>query len=203
MQILSENNQLTGIILSGGKSSRMGKDKGFVELNNKPLISYSIKVLSPICNQIIIGANSDNYKHFGYPVIGDEIKDIGPIGGIYSCLRSSKTNNNFILSCDMPLISAELIKYILSQREGFDVVIPVFKNFREPLCAYYHKSIITGLFNAIETNRYKIQDIIKSFRTKFLPITKDLPFYQENLFDNMNSQPDLLKIENHLSKNSS
>ena len=203
MQILSENNQLTGIILSGGKSSRMGKDKGFVELNNKPLISYSIEVLSPICNQIIIGANSDNYKYFGYPVIGDEIKDIGPIGGIYSCLRSSKTNNNFILSCDMPLISAELIKYILSQREGFDVVIPVFKNFREPLCAYYHKSIITGLFNAIETNRYKIQDVIKSFMTKFLPITKDLPFYQENLFDNMNSQPDLLKIENHLSKNSS
>ncbi len=180
----------------------MGKDKGFVELNNKPLISYSIEVLSPICNQIIIGANSDNYKYFGYPVIGDEIKNIGPIGGIYSCLRSSRTNDNFILSCDMPLISVELIKYILSERGGFDVVIPVFKNFREPLCAYYHKSIITGLFNAIETNRYKIQDVIKNFKTKFLPITEDLPFYQENLFANMNSEQDLLKIENYLSKNS-
>lgn len=181
----------------------MGKDKGFVELNNKSLISYSIDGLSGICNQIIIGANSENYKDFGYPVISDEVKNIGPIGGIYTCLKSSKTDDNFILSCDMPLISAELIKYILSEKEGYDVVIPVFKDFKEPLCAYYNKSIVSGLFKAMNANRYKIQDVIKNFRTKFLPITEDLSFYQENLFANMNSQQDLLKIENHLSKNPS
>ena len=144
----------------------MGQDKGFCALNQKPLISYSIDVLSPICNQLMIGANSENYKKFGYPVIRDEIVDIGPIGGIYSCLRSSKTNDNFVLSCDMPLISVELIEYILSKREGFDIVIPVFKDFKEPLCAYYNKSITSGLLEAIHSNKYKIQNVIKIFKTK-------------------------------------
>lgn len=203
LQILSENNQLTGIILSGGKSSRMGQDKGFCELNKKPLITYSIDVLSPICNQILIGANSDNYAKLGYPVIKDEITNIGPIGGIYSCLKSSKTNDNIILSCDMPLVTAELIAYILSERDDYEVIIPVFKGFQEPLCAYYNKSITPGLLEAINANKYKIQDVIKGLKTKFITIEKSLPFYQENLFANMNSEQDLLRIESHLSKNSS
>lgn len=180
----------------------MGKEKGFVELNNKPLISYSIDVLSTVCNQIIIGANSDNYKQFGYSVVNDEIKDIGPIGGIYACLKSSKTDDNFILSCDMPLISTELIEYVFSLKEDYDIVIPTFKGFLEPLCAYYNKSIAAGLSEAIVAQKYKIQDVIKNFKTRNLPITEDLPFYQENLFANMNSARDLLEIENYLSKDS-
>lgn len=181
----------------------MGKDKGFVELNKKSLITYSIDLLSIICPQIMIGANSDNYHQFGFTVVNDEIKDIGPIGGIYACLKSSKTDDNFILSCDMPLISVELIEYVLSEKDGYDIVIPTFKGFPEPLCAYYSKSIITGLSEAIVAKKYKIQEVIKNFKTKLLPITEYLPFYQENLFANMNSEQDLLKIENHLSKNPS
>ncbi len=179
----------------------MGKDKGFCELKAKPLVAYSIDVLSPVCNQIVIGANDEIYNNLGYPVVTDEIKDIGPIGGIYSCLKSSDTEDNIILSCDMPLVSAELIEYILFAKAGYDVVIPVFKGFSEPLCAYYNKSILTDLLKAIEEKKYKIQDVVKSLKTKFLEIDSGLSFYHDNIFANINSQQDLLEIQNHLSNN--
>lgn len=201
MQILSKNRKLTGIVLSGGKSSRMGKDKGFCELNKKPLIAYSIEVLSSVCSQIIIGANTNDYDYLGYPVIQDEIMDIGPIGGIYSCLKSSKTSDNVILSCDMPLVPIALIEFILSKKTGFDVVIPIFSNFPEPLCAYYNKSITSDLFEAISAKKYKIQDVVKRFKTNFLQIDSGLAFYHEHLFANINTQQDLMEIENYLSNN--
>lgn len=179
----------------------MGKDKGFCDLKSKPLISYSIDVLTLICSQIIIGANKNEYNHLGYPVINDEIKNIGPLGGIYSCLKSSKTDDNIILSCDMPLITAELIEYILSVKSGYEVVVPVFQNFPEPLCAYYNKAIVPDLLKAIESKKYKIQDVVKKLKTKFLKIDSRLSFYHDNLFANINSPQDLLEIQNHLSNN--
>ena len=201
MQILSEIRKLTGIVLSGGKSLRMGKDKGFCELDKKPLITYSIDVLSPICSQVVIGANDHNYNNLGYQVVNDEIKDIGPIGGIYSCLKLSKTDDNIILSCDMPLIPVELIKHILSEKTGYDIVIPVFNGFPEPLCAYYSKSIIPDLYDAINAKKYKIQDVVKRLKTNFLQIDYRFSFYNEHLFANINSQQNLMEIEKYLAKN--
>ena len=179
----------------------MGKDKGFCELNKKPLIAYSIEVLSSVCSQIIIGANTNDYDYLGYPVIQDEIMDIGPIGGIYSCLKSSNTSDNVILSCDMPLIQVALVEYILSKKVDYDIVIPIFNGFPEPLCAYYNKSITSDLFESISAKKYKIQDVVKRFKTNFLQINSGLSFYHEHLFANINSQQDLMKIENYLSNN--
>lgn len=179
----------------------MGKEKGFCELDQKPLIAYSIDVFSSVCSQIMIGANNDEYYQLGYPVVNDEIKNIGPLGGIYSCLKSSKTNDNIILSCDMPLIPAELVEYILSAKAGYDLVVPIFKGLPEPLCAYYNKSIVPDLFEAIKGKRYKIQNVVKSLKTKFLQIDSGLSFYHENLFANINSPQELVKIETFLKSN--
>ncbi len=173
----------------------MGKDKGFCELNKKPLVEYSTDVLSSVCSRIIIGANTNEYIHLGFPVIHDEIKDIGPIGGIYSCLKSSKTNDNIILSCDMPLIPVALIEYILSEKAGYDAVVPVFNDLPEPLCAYYNKSVTSSLYESIKAEKYKIQDVLRGFKTNFLQVDSGLSFYRDNLFANINSQQDLMKLE--------
>lgn len=190
---------LNGIILCGGKSSRMGKEKGLCQLDGKPMISYAIDLCQKFCKSIVIGSNNPIYQSFGYPVIKDEVEGIGPLGGIYSCLKSSPSNDNFIFSCDMPMVSAELINYILSERKGYEVVIPVFKDFPEPLCAYYNKSIVPYLVEAIEEKTYKIQDVIKNLNTKYLEIDFSLGFYNDDLFANINCHQDLLNIEKDLS----
>jgi molybdopterin-guanine dinucleotide biosynthesis protein A len=193
LQILGDKDEITGIVLAGGKSTRMGEDKGLMELNNKPLIDYSIEVLSKVCDELIIGANSLEYQRFGFPVIPDEIKGIGPIGGIFSCLKASLTQDNVVLSCDIPLITQPVVELLLSKRKDYQIVVPVVNGFPEPLCAYYHSSVINGLHDLINRDIYKLQYAIKQFRTKFLPLDSKLSFYNEMLFSNINSSKDLIQ----------
>ncbi len=89
--------KVTAIILAGGKSSRMGADKGMQKLFGKPLVSYAIGELYGLCDDIIIRSSSAEYAGFGYKLVADEFPGIGPMGGVYSALRQSETNDNLVL----------------------------------------------------------------------------------------------------------
>jgi len=177
----------------------MGHEKGTTLLNGKPLIEYALNILSPICESVIVGANTNDYDYLGCPVIKDEIQGIGPIGGIYSCLKASNTADNIVLSCDMPLIPAILLQYVFSEKVGYDAVIPIFNQFSEPLCAYYNKSIVDELENSIQDKNYKLQEFFQNIKSKYLKIDSSLHFYNDDLFTNINSREDLMRIESLLS----
>ena len=108
--------QATGIILAGGKSSRMGEDKGLVLLNGKPMIQYVIEALKEVVSDIIIISNNASYNKFRVPVYSDIIKDKGPVGGIYTGLYHSTTELNFCISCDVPMISSDFIFWLLNKK---------------------------------------------------------------------------------------
>jgi molybdopterin-guanine dinucleotide biosynthesis protein A len=186
--------QLTGLILSGGKSSRMGEEKGLVDFNGKPLISYAINVLSPLVDLIIIGANNelDIYKEFGHTIVEDEIKEIGPIGGLLSTIKNSETEQNFVLSCDMPFLNTEIMKYLLKNMHDFDIVVAMHgDNKIEPLCGIYSKKIIPEIEAAIEKGRYKLLDLFNKVHFKAIKIDSSLPFYSNQLFYNINRPEDI------------
>jgi molybdopterin-guanine dinucleotide biosynthesis protein A len=186
--------QLTGIILSGGKSSRMGKEKGLVDFQGKPLISHAILALKPLVDNIILGANHqlNNYKKFGYTIVEDEVKNIGPLGGVLSCLQHSDTKNNIILSCDMPFVSTDLLNYLIKQKQDYDVVVPIHDtNKIEPLCGIYSKSIIPVMEDAVKEGNYKLRDIFKKVRFATVEIGPSLPFYSRRLFYNINKPEDI------------
>ena len=188
---------VTGIILAGGKSSRMGAEKGLQQLCGKPLIHYAIEALSGLCNTIIISSSSDAYHSLGYRVVADVIPGIGPMGGIYSTLQQSKTEENLVLSCDLPFVSEELMSYILENSTGYKVAVPwLGDQHYEPLCGFYHLSILDQINAFIENNNYKLPDIFDEIRINRLVINSELNFYQENLFLNVNSKHDLTLAEN-------
>lgn len=188
---------VTGIILAGGKSTRMGTDKGLHELCGKPLISYSIQVLSELCSTIIISTSSDAYQSFGYKTVADEIPGIGPIGGLYSALKQSKTENNLVLSCDLPFISKELLSFILKNSEGYKVAVPWQGNQHyEPLCGFYHLSILDQISIYIQNHNYKLPDLFEEVSINKLVINSNHDFYHDNLFLNVNSKHDLDAAEN-------
>ena len=175
----------------------MGTDKGLQELSGKPLISYSIKVLSEICSTIIISTSSDAYQSFGYKTVADEIPGIGPMGGIYSALKQSKTEKNLVLSCDLPFVSVELLSYILKSAEGYQVAVPwQGSQHYEPLCGFYHLSILDQISNYIQNNNYKLPDLFNEISINRLVIDNQSDFYSENLFLNVNSKHDLATAEN-------
>lgn len=185
---------ITGIVLSGGKSSRMGREKGLCEFNGKMLVQYAIEALKPFCERIIIIANIAGYEKFSYEVFTDKIKDLGPIGGIYTGLSYSKTEDNFVLSCDMPMISNQLIEYILLNRKQKQIVVPSNDGYFEPLCAFYHYDIYSQLKPAIDHQEYKLVDFIKTTNFRELKIDKQLDFYHPLLFANINSDKDFQSI---------
>jgi len=173
----------------------MGREKGACLLFRKPLIEYSLEVLGSICDQVILGTSNKNYGYLEIPLIADEYEGVGPLGGIYSCLKASSTRDNFVLSCDMPLVSEELIRFILTKKKDDDVIIPVFRGKPEPICAYYNKRITGFLEEFILKKKYKVQDVVKELKTRYLEIDSSLHFYSEELFFNVNFPGDIERLE--------
>ncbi len=194
MKINREN--VTGIILAGGRSSRLGKEKGLCDFKGKALVSYAIDTLKPLCGQMMISANyfPEKYAAFNIPVVGDEIKDIGPMGGIFSCLKKSNTRHNLVLSCDTPFVNTAVFQYLLKALKNEQVLTPAHETFLiEPLSAYYNINVIGNMETAIRNKQYKMMDLFKQVRFKSINMDEKLPFFSDFLFLNLNTPDDLEK----------
>ena len=186
---------ITGIILAGGKSSRMGSEKGLIQYQGKAMIVYAIELLKPLCNELLISANSDAYHHLGYRVVADEIPEAGPMGGIYSCMKQAKNEVCLVLSCDMPLMQYQALAAILQNIAGFDAVLPLHgDDYYEPLCAAYRKSLIPEFEKRIRKGSFKMLDLIKNCNTNILAVAENSKL-NPSLFYNINSKKDLKQLE--------
>jgi len=185
--------KVTGIVLAGGASSRMGKDKGLCEFKGKTLVTYAIEALLPLCDTILISSNNvDDYQKFGYQVVVDEYKGIGPIGGIYSSLKKSTTKHNLIISCDTPYLNTQLLEFILENSNNYDIVVPTHSNsFIEPLAAYYSSGIVNKLETSIKRSDYKLMNFLNKVKLKSINVVA-IPDFSNKLFINLNTPDDLL-----------
>ncbi|MFA5417100.1 MAG: molybdenum cofactor guanylyltransferase [Bacteroidales bacterium] len=189
------NNDITGIVLSGGKSRRMGKEKGLCHFRGKALITYAIDILKPLCRELIISANNkiDQYELLDYPVISDEIPDAGPIGGLYSCLKQSQSDINLVISCDTPFVTIEVYQELLKYSNDYQAVVPIHENgFIEPLTACYHLSCVSVIQQQLETGNYKMMDLLDELNTKYVRFESAMEGLKASLFHNLNSPEDLL-----------
>ena len=182
---------ITGIVLAGGRSRRMGTDKSMMILNGKSMIEYSIDALKPLCNKVVISSNNLIYEFTGCEVWPDELPDQAPIVGIYSCLKRSATEYNIFLSCDMPLISTLMLEYLVASSSDCDITVPVHEDgFMEPLCGIYKRSSIRVLKQFIEEGNFRLNDCIRAASHRLVPINNQLPFYSPDLFSNINTPDD-------------
>lgn len=193
-----EKQKITGIILAGGKSRRMGTEKGLIEFRGKSLICYALEALQPLCSEILISANSSFYNFLGYPVIPDEFPESGPMGGIYSCLKKSKNEFNFVLSCDMPLVDSAVVWAIKEHATNCDIAVPWHEDdYSEPLCAVYKKSSLPGFEKFLLAGDYKILNFINASNSKKLKTVKGT-ILDPKLFYNVNSKKHLEELENKI-----
>jgi len=195
VKMVESKTEITGIVLAGGKSSRMGKEKGLCTMNKKPLIEYAVEVLLEVCDEVIISANGNSYDYLGLPVVKDEVTGVGPIGGISSAIHFSSTEDNFVLSCDMPFITAKLVRYIISHKLEHQAVVPVNNGFPEPLCAYYGKDAASLFDKSIENGIYKLQRVFENMDVRFINIDRENGFDGRLLFSNINTEAELKRLE--------
>jgi molybdopterin-guanine dinucleotide biosynthesis protein A len=183
---------ITGIILAGGKSSRMGQDKGFLKLNGKTFMTYIIAALKPIVGDIIIVSNNSDYDIFKLKRVPDVMEDSGPLAGLYAGLLYSETENNIVLSCDVPLISASVLKKLI---EGFtpetDVIQFESQGKTMPLIAMYKKNCMHPILKLLQTNERRLRFAIEQLDVKTIKLAPEL----EKTVRNVNTIPELKELK--------
>ncbi len=184
---------VTGIILAGGKSSRMGTDKGLVEYKGKSLVEYAIDLLSPFCDEVIIASDNEDYKQFGLTVVSDHYKDKGPLGGIHAGIKAAKNHWCLVLSCDMPHVLPLSVSYLLSNIQSENCIVPIHHGKVEPLFSVFSKSTLAHVEYCLKTDRLKMLRVLEELKAKFLcfnVITKQ----SVDHFHNVNRPKDLLSL---------
>jgi len=183
--------EITGIILAGGKSSRMGSNKAFVEYKGTELIQIAINTMKPVVDEIKISGQEFEYSDLGYQVISDVYDNIGPIGGLHACLLHCKTDKLVLLPCDTPNIPSVFLHELLENSKDFDAVIPRMHGYIHPLCAVYNKKIFTVVENAINDESYAIYRLLKKMNVLYVDIDESKPYFSPNIFHNVNEEKDL------------
>ncbi|MGB9696515.1 MAG: molybdenum cofactor guanylyltransferase [Ignavibacteria bacterium] len=188
---------ISGIILAGGKSSRMGVNKAFLYIDGEMIISRVVKMMNLLFKNLMIITNTlQEYEFLGLPVFEDIYKEKGPLGGIHSGLTHSKTENNFVLSCDMPFMTIEMIDYIINYKTQSPVVFCKAAGYMQPLAGVYSRSIIPQmerffLDRSITDNSF--HQFLKEVDSEIIN-PESLPFYDDKIFYNVNCPEDYEKI---------
>lgn len=177
-----ETMNISVFILCGGKSSRMQSEKGLVLFQEKPFIEHIIKAILPITEQIKLITASKEYDYLPYEKIPDIISDKGPLGGIYTALSNSETEFNLILSCDIPLISTELLTELISKHtEEAGITVFASESKTHPLIGIYSKKIVPIIKNAIDSDELKMMDLLAKVPHQILNIEESENFHLTNI----------------------
>jgi molybdopterin-guanine dinucleotide biosynthesis protein A len=188
---------ISGFIIAGGKSRRFGEDKSGYIYEGKPLIKHVYDIFAKVLDEIyIIGPDSTIPELPGVECYKDLIPDLGPIGGIYTALKKSKTDRIFVSACDLPNINSELMKYMMQIPDSYDAIVPHINGYHEPLHSIYSLKILDRVKSFIDSREKKVTDMLKLLDIRSLT-EEEIDFYDnpERIFVNINYQDDLDLIQ--------
>ncbi|HHV64570.1 MAG TPA: molybdenum cofactor guanylyltransferase [Peptococcaceae bacterium] len=160
---------VTAVLLTGGESRRMGRNKAFLDLGGKTLLERSLEVLNSICQEVVISSReTDLYSGYGYKVIEDKIKGKGPLGGLYSVLTQAEFDELFLVACDMPFLNAQAITCLYQELEEYEVAVPYVLGRLHPLHAFYRRSILPAVEKNLLADKLRFTDLFGNCRTKIV-----------------------------------
>ncbi|KJR99946.1 MAG: hypothetical protein VR68_07800 [Peptococcaceae bacterium BRH_c4a] len=167
--------KISGIILAGGKSSRMGKNKALLEIDGLTLIERVAAIMSGVCSEIIIaGDSSGTLNKTGYRSVPDIYPGCGPLSGIHAGLSAARNQYSFIIACDMPFVDEKLMRKIIDQAEdSYEAVILKTGKFYEPLFSLYGKGYVRAAEASIEKGVYKVTASLSLVRWKTVSVDVD------------------------------
>ena len=197
---LKEN--ATAVILTGGKSSRMGRPKALLLFDGEPLIVHIVRALkSMFADTVVVAAREQDLPPLPATVVRDEVAYQGPVGGIYYGLKAAGKEFCFVTSCDVAFINAPLISYLISQISNYDVVVPYWENRFQPLHTVYRKSVAPLLKEQLERGELRPIYLYDKVRTRKVDEDEIRGFDPEGLsFFNMNTPEDYGEALKHWEK---
>jgi molybdopterin-guanine dinucleotide biosynthesis protein A len=185
-------NSISGVILAGGKSSRMGTDKALLPVKGIPLIRRVVDTLcSTFSSVYLITDHHEKYNFLGLPTIRDIHPDSGPLGGIHAALTTIDTDSVFVVGCDTPFVSKDLITYIVEYESAAAVRVAQEQRRIHPLCGVYTKACLPAVSARLASRQLTIMRFLEEVGYTAVPIAPDLPWYDSNLLLNINTPGDL------------
>lgn len=161
---------VTGVILAGGASSRMGTNKALMKVGEQTLIERVYATMAVLFPAVIVVTNTpDCYAFLSCPMAGDIYPGFGSIAGLHAGLCASGTERIFVAACDMPFLNPALIRLLCRSGDEYDAVVPLNSfGLREPLHALYAKSALAPLQQAIEAGNKSILHVLDRMRTRLV-----------------------------------
>jgi len=163
-------NRFTGVILAGGQSRRMGQDKAFLPWGDATLLQHVIDTLRPITDELIVAVNDLRlFRHLeGVRVVADLLPGAHALGGLYTGLRAASNDRCFVCGCDAPFLNPTLIRYLVEQAEGYDLVVPRTAQGLHPLHAVYAKSALPAMEAQLRQGRWDLQALVPALRARII-----------------------------------
>lgn len=186
---------LTGFVLAGGYSRRMGRNNAAPTIENETMLDRQVRLLRSVARRIVVVGGSGVYlQKFEAPVVQDIVHGRGPLGGIYTAVLQTRTEYNFVLGCDLPFISRRLLRYITNRAvvAESDTTLPLSCDGRlQPLCGVYRRRARYAVQTSIVTGRNKVSSFFSRVRCTVIP-WRDLAQagFRTSIFDNMNTLED-------------
>ncbi len=158
--------RMTGIVLCGGKSSRMGTNKAFLELDGERLIDRVVRILGRHFAEVVLVTRTPiDYQDMDAVIVTDMIPDAGVLGGIYTGLSFSSAEIAFVVACDMPFLDDRFIDHMIRRAENYDIVVPRTREGFQPLHAIYSRRCIPEMLRMIERGTLKVSELFNRRRT--------------------------------------
>ena len=185
-----------GAVLAGGASRRMGQDKAMMELDGQTLLGRAVLALQGVLKDVVVVApGRQRYRDPGAPVIPDIRAGLGPLGGIHAALVHGAGRSIFVLACDMPLVTADLVRWVMDSGEVRSLVRVVRdRNGAQPLCGWYSGSILPAVQRALEEDRLSARMLLNDLDTEYLDLDTRVPWYRPNLLANVNELRDFAQV---------
>lgn len=190
---MKNKTDISGFILAGGKSNRMGTDKALLLVHDEPFLKRMIRLISPLCKTVKISGKRSEYAVFNIEMIPDLYTGCGPLSGIISSLKNTSTEWNLLVSVDVPYVNEELILFLISQIGKYDCIIPVHDGGAEPLIGLYNRQILPSLEEIIRQGDYKLTRILTKLNVLYVDCNSLIQKYPL-LFFNVNNHEDYNSI---------
>jgi len=186
---------LTAFILAGGKSSRMGRDKAFLQLGEETLLARALRLAGAVTEDIRIVGNATKFSALGH-VVEDIYRDQGPLSGIHAALSGAQTELNLVLAVDLPFMDTDFLNYLLTRARHSEAIVtlPRVAERLQPLCAIYRRAFAAVAEESLRNGKNKIDSLFAKVGTCVIE-EQELTHggFSPAIFRNLNTPDDLEK----------
>jgi len=188
---------VAAFVLAGGKSTRMGKDKAFLELGGRTLLAHALDLAGTVARDVRIVGEANKFAAFG-SVVEDVYHERGPLGGIHAALASTTTELNLMLAVDLPYLQPEFLQYLISEARRTGAVVTVARagGGLQPLCALYRRAFADVAERSLREGRNKIDRLFTELETRVVSEEElSQAGFSGEMFRNLNTPEDYLSMQ--------